>query len=505
MKELKQLRADLGATSGSQRGRAVDGLFDLLEKQARRIERLEKENQRLRQRLASYEPEENSQEKQQAPPAEDAQHYSLEAEEKRRQRKQRKTRKGRKRNRKAGRKPGRVKLQRIARWVDITPEGVAKEDCFLQSQRPVWHIEDGQAVLVGYRIYRVSWQSTPRIPGVLPRCEFGMEVHVLLGYLVYMIGISIEKACELLSFFCRLPIQPSQADAMLTQLGRHWSKEYDRLCELLANAAVIYTDETGWRVGRMNTSLWSFSSDLHCLMLFGCSKDRRTLESILPPEIFDGVLVSDDAAVYQRGFSRSQKCWAHLLRKAFKLALLHPDNKTYCDFRDGLLALYYDGKRAAADRRLGETGRRRRVAELENRLCALCHPHWPATNPGLPAAESGDEKDFRNLVNELLRLTTAEQLFVFVLDPRVEPTNNRSERRLRGSTGARKANRTNKTDTGSRRQSCIVSVLESLRLKLSEFTIDRVVHEVMASLHRGLSLFHPTGRSGSTTIRPAPT
>jgi hypothetical protein len=40
-------------------------------------------------------------------------------------------------------------------------------------------------------------------------------------------------------------------------------------------------------------------------------------------------------------------------------------------------------------------------------------------------------------------------LFVFVLDPQVEATNNLSERQLRNSALARKANRTSKTDTGS--------------------------------------------------------
>ena len=501
MRELQQLRAEFESSSERALGRTTDRLFDLLEKQARRIERLEKENEQLRRRLAVHEPEE---ERRAAEPtvAEKSQDYSLAAEEKRRRRKRRKSSK---RTARTGRKPGETKLEQVVRWVDVVPKGVAKKACSLQSERPVWHLENGRAVLVGYRIYRADWQATPRIPGVLARCEYGIEIHVLLAYLVYVIGISIEKACQLLGFFCHLPITPSQADAMLTQLGRHFSDEYDTLCALLANAAVVYTDETSWRVGRLNSSLWSFTSDLHCLMLFGCSKDRRTLESILPPDLFAGVLVSDDAAVYQRGFSRSQKCWAHLLRKIFKLALLYPDNETYGTFRDGLLELYCDAKRAASDGRLSTAGRRRRIVELEERLCQLCHPHWPPTTPDLAPAKSDHEKAFRNLVNELLRLMTAEQLFEFVLNPQVDPTNNLSERQLRSSALARKANRTNKTDTGSRRQTHIVSVLESLRRSLSDFTIDRVVEQVTAHLHRSLSMFQPTGPPNPLATNPAPT
>jgi hypothetical protein len=334
---------------------------------------------------------------------------------------------------------------------------------------------------------------------VLPRCEYGIEIHVLLAYLVYVIGISIDKACQLLQFFCELPIERSQANAMLNQLGQAWGEEFDSICEQIALAAVVYTDETSWRVGRLNTSLWSFTSELRCVMLFGCSKDRETLESILPPEVFEGVLVSDDAAVYQEGY-RSQKCWAHLIRKAVKLTLLHADNSTYARFLDDLLTLYRDAKRAARDKRLGVNGRLRRVSDLEDRLCKICHPHWPPVTPKLSAPQSAGEADFRNLVNELMRLTSVEQLFEFVLDPVVEPTNNTAERQLRDSALARKTNRTNKTDRGATRQTYIVSVLESLRRTLGDFTIRNVVDRVIASLHHGVGLFQSTGPPESNAV-----
>ena len=39
-------------------------------------------------------------------------------------------------------------------------------------------------------------------------------------------------------------------------------------------------------------------------------------------------MISDDAAVYAN-FTASQKCWAHLLRKAIKLTLQDPNNTEY--------------------------------------------------------------------------------------------------------------------------------------------------------------------------------
>jgi hypothetical protein len=361
----------------------------------------------------------------------------------------------------------------------------------------VWRLENGRAVLVGYRVFCAPGGPEPRIPGVTPRCEYGVEILVVLAFLVYIIGVSLDKACAVLQFFCQLPLRKSQADALLRQLARHWEPEFETLCELIAQAAVVYMDETGWKVGTEHCSLWTFASQLARLFLFGCRKDAETLDSILPPDLFTGVGVSDDAAVYRHRFTRGQKCWAHLLRKAIRLALLYPRNKTYRRFLDQLLELYYDAKRVATDRRLGEAARRKRVEELEGRLWHLCEPHWFLTDPEMKP----HERDFANLVNELLQRMMDEELFTFVLYPDVESTNNLTERLQRSPALDRKAGRTSKTAAGAHRRSVIVSVLESLRANLQQFTLASVLKEVRRWMDEGISLF-TRQRQGSTESGP---
>jgi transposase len=200
-------------------------------------------------------------------------------------------------------------------------------------------------------------------------------------------------------------------------------------------------DETGWKVGDEGCSLWAFASKLHRVFLFGCHKDDATLDKILPPDVFDGIGVSDDAGVWQNRFKQAQKCWAHLLRKAIKLAIMYPSNKKYQRFLDQLLEVYRAAKRSANDGRLGEEGRKHRVAELEGQLCEALLPHPLETTPEMPP----HERDFTNLINELSRLVMAEELFTFVLVPEVEATNNGMERELRNPALERKACRTNKT------------------------------------------------------------
>jgi transposase len=472
--DIRQIRSD------ARNGRlSVEQLLDIIENQQQIIQRWEATGHGLTLRLAQYEPEGSRTTTAPEPHAETPSgSYSVDAEIKRRR--------GRRRRKKSpGRKPTELKFADAERFQEVFPEGVRHSACHLVRERAVWRLEDGRAVRVGYRIFAGPGGKEPRIAGVTPRCEYGIEILVVLAYLVYLIGISLDKACAVLGFFCQLPLSKSQADALLRQLAQHWDGEFDMLCALLAQAALVYMDETGWKVGNEGCSLWAFASKLQRVFLFGCHKDDATLDAMLPPDVFGGIGVSDDAAVYRDRFVQAQKCWAHLLRKAIRLALMYPQNQKYQRLLEQLLELYYDAKRAAQDGRLGEAGRKLRVAELEGRLCELCQPYTGETTADM----TPPERDFTNLVNELDRLMKAEELFTFVLEPDVEPTNNSMERQLRNPAQDRKAGRTNKTAKGAHRRSVIVSVLESLRANLATFNLTTVLEEVGRWMSEGISLF----------------
>lgn len=186
-----------------------------------------------------------------------------------------------------------------------------------------------------------------------------------------------------------------------------------------------------------------------------------------------------------RGFSKAQKCWAHLLRKAIRLTLLEPASRKYRRFLDGLLELYRSACRFAQDQRLGESGRRHNLDVLSDQLCDLVRPHH--AHRRTPTTDS--ERDFANLVAGLLRLLGDDELFTFVLHPEAGGTNNEAERTLRQPALDRRTGRTNKTPAGARRRTILVSVLESLRLYLPEFTLPNVLAEVGGWLQRGASPF----------------
>lgn len=466
--DVEQLKEDV------REGRiATDRLADLLVSALHALDAAKRRIQELEAKLGS--PTEKVDES-----------YSVAAEEKR----QKKSRKSQRSHRR-GRHKNAEKIAQAARTETVYPDGVTPEDCWLSHTRPVWRLENGQAILVAYEIYRGPKSQYGKIPNVLGRSEFGLEIIVTIAHLVYIVGLSFDKVCLLLNFFQNLKMRKSQVDASLNQLARHWESEFDTLCTLLANSAVVHADETSWSLN----SVWAFLSEQVRLLFFGVPKDAATLEQILDPATFSGILISDDAAVY-RHFTHSQKCWAHLLRKAIKLTLLDPEVAVYRHLTDRLLEIYRSACRVQRDKRYSDAGRAARVAELDDEVLDLVAPTWAAE---LSPHQEGSLEDYRLLCNELMRLLIDQQLFVFVTAPAttaphgetqpVAGTNNESERTLRNPASARVTGRTTKSVRGARRRTVITSVLESMRQYVFDFTLTKLLAEIERWTKRGRSCF----------------
>jgi len=460
--------------------RLVDLVADLCGKLEAANQRIEELNQRI---------EDLEKQCDGTPTAKVDEPFSTRAEEKRQEARGKKRRKRKPKGRR-GRVSTNDKVAQAERTEAVFPEGVPPDACCLSHVRPVWRLENGRAVLVAYQIYRGPRNRYGQIPGVLGRSEYGLEIVTEIAYLVYIVGLSFDKVCHLLNFFQNLRLRKSQANTLLYQLSRDWEREFDLLCTLLANSLVVHADETRWSLN----SVWAFLSEKARVLLFGVHKDAGTLQKVLDPASFAGILISDDAAVYAN-FTQSQKCWAHLLRKAIKLTLQDPNNAAYRTFTDRLLEIYREACRVQRDGRLSDAGRAQKVLVLDDEILDLCVANWLPTQP----PSNGLEKDSRLLVNEVLRLLVRQELLTFVTaKPTEQPngttkpvdgTNNEAERTLRGAAQARLTGRTSKTLDGARRQTILTSVLQSLRLYLPTFTLSSVLAELKRWWATGRSCF----------------
>jgi len=439
----------------------------------------------------------------QSPAAKLDEPFSVRSEEQRQEARGRKQRHKGNRKGRRGRIKTKDKIAQAERSERVFPEGIAPEKCRLSHVRTVWRLENRQAVLIAYEIYRGPNKQYGKIPGVLGRGEFGLEIITEIAFLVYSVGLSFDKVCLLLFFFQNLKLTKAQADALLDRLARHWEHEFDVLCTLLAHSLVVHADETSWSLN----SVWALLSEKARVLLFGVPKDADTLEKILDPASFAGIVISDHASVYD-SFSATQKCWAHLLRKAIKLTLQDPSNEDYRTLTDRLLEIYRAACGVQRDQRLGDAGRAKKVALLEDQLYQLC-----AAKRFADELVDGLENDHRLLLSEVFRLMLQQELFTFVTAKPVEQpngttkpvagTNNEAERTLRGAAEARKTGRTNKTSAGARRQTIVTSVLESLRLYLPTFTFVSVIEELNRWWASGRSCFEKLLKELKLSVPPA--
>jgi len=105
--------------------------------------------------------------------------------------------------------------------------------------------------------------------------------------------------------------------------GEELEPEYLSLGTELRESKVVGGDTSSWRVNGINWVLWLFCTINMVYIHIDKSKGRKILMKILGSE-FDGVFVSDCAPEFQKFAKFFQKCFAHLLRTTYTLAIENP-------------------------------------------------------------------------------------------------------------------------------------------------------------------------------------
>ena len=128
--------------------------------------------------------------------------------------------KPKRRHKSTGRRTQAQKRDLVTQMADIYPASVPKPDCGPYREQYAWRIIDGKAEYVCYTLHGAvdSTTLTP-VPGLRnSRSEYGLEIILIVAFLHYWIGISLDHVCAVLQFFTGLDLPKSQADSLLSQL-----------------------------------------------------------------------------------------------------------------------------------------------------------------------------------------------------------------------------------------------------------------------------------------------
>lgn len=209
----------------------------------------------------------------------------------------------------------------------------------------------------------------------------------------------------------------------------------------------VYADETGWRTDGHNGSIWTFSTPQARSFLHG-RRTKDMVDTALGPD-FGGVLLSDFYAAYTHYPGLKQRCWAHLLREIHELRQVFPEDPALGTWAEAVHALFVEARDTVYPT---PEHRARAAATYRQRLLDLVRP--VAADPEAPA---------RQLSARLERFIG--DLFVFVTEPGVAPTNNLAERSLRPLVTRRKISGGSRSAAGTEATMALASLFGTWQLQ----------------------------------------
>lgn len=235
---------------------------------------------------------------------------------------------------------------------------------------------------------------------------------------------------------------------------------YDAIARTARQVKVNYIDETPWYHQGLLMWLWVMASQHVAFFKILTSRSKEAFKALV--DKWAGILVTDGYGVYRNWVNKQQTCLAHLIRRARGLA----------------------ERSNPGEARFGQ-----RVFSELNRLIAWAHAPptkgeasaWYARMVHL-VARHRDRKDeagtFARHIEKLMG-----ELWLFLLEDGVEPTNNRAERALRFAVLWRKMMQGTSSDKGDRWVERILSVRESCRLQ-GRPTFDVLAEAIDSYFHR---------------------
>lgn len=233
-------------------------------------------------------------------------------------------------------------------------------------------------------------------------------------------------------------------------------KAYRQLCGQLRESAVVNTDDTGWRTGGKQSFMMGFFTPLLAVFQIRERHRHQEVQEMLG-EDFSGLLGTDRGTSYEakplEGIAQ-QKCLSHLLKNLSEVENTKT-GRARCFARDlkqtlrealKLWNLYEHGGMEYREYR-------QRGQAIERKLTKQLRPRRLS------------DADNQRMLDGIGKQHDRGRILFFLIDPEVEPTNNRAERGLRGAVIARKVSQCSKNEKGAAIYETMKSVTSTLALR----------------------------------------
>ena len=311
--------------------------------------------------------------------------------------------------------------------------------------------------VIQYRIERMYCRECgktyePDVPNALPGARLSLRTMLIVSYLKIGMRISIESVSTTMKELFGIKVSEGEVQEILYQLSDALGDEYGRLLGAIRKAPSRNMDTTSWRENGINTDLWVFVTKAEAIFHTAKSNNHEVALTILKKH--NGTDIHDRYSAFETLASKTrntqQYCWSHIISDAKELEEFYGEEGKR--IKESLQKVYENAKEFNGHGTPGD------VDHLHERLTFLLDTGY-------------EHIKTRKFVDNLLK-RKKEWLFRFVIDPEVEPTNNRAERALRPSVIYRKVSGGTRSSRGSEAYDRLFSLFYTQKLRKRSFIRD---------------------------------
>src|SRR3989338_4686582 len=286
----------------------------------------------------------------------------------------------------------------------------------------------------------------PEVKEALPHARSGLNLMLLAMYFRLGLRLPCNKICEYFMDMFSLKIREGEIIGILRELVVAFGDYYAYLEKIVLLARIKYSDTTSWRINGKNYTAWVFIACGAVLYKIRKSTCHKAGLSFLRKQN-GNVLVVDRLSAMRLLAKKAgfllQLCWSHILQDSKQLAENFGAEGEYIHRK--LKEIY------AIAKGLNHRGTSEMVDQLKAEVFQLTLRHYKHSIT-------------RKFVNNLY-YRDGNDLFRFVTDPEIDPTNNICERELRALVIIRKISNGSRSTRGANATAMLLSVIQTLRFK----------------------------------------
>lgn len=288
------------------------------------------------------------------------------------------------------------------------------------------------------------------IPNALPGMHLGLNTVIYVLTEHYLAKKTDEQIIKSLERYHRLTLSSGEITAIRHRAAELFGDQYEQIIQAIREAAVVYGDETGWKILGKSGQCWILTAPAKpaTRYIMADTRGAGVLNDALGDN-FQGIMVSDFYSAYDHAGSDQQKCWVHLTRETHLLARGDPDNEERRRLHTELTNLYAAIIRFKA-KEWTEIRAKHTETRIGNQLTSLVEVPW-------------QDKECQRIAKRITKYHS--RLLTCVRHPDVLPENNTAERGLRPVVTHRKITNGSRSDRGAQTYQVNKSVIETFHLE----------------------------------------